>query len=274
MTVTRRHARAGLAACLVLLVGEMGLLAAAGRSDPPAQPTADPRLDAHGDPLPPGAVARIGTLRWRYLGSVRRVVPSPTGKLAAIEAAKTALMSLADGRVLGEIPRVEENRFGCRFTPDGSRLMVLGGRGVVRFHDPTTGKVVAESRPVREKDTERRDGGRTLTTSHRFTEDARWVATTDPAPEGHTLTLTEVVAGPAARRQVRLEPPPEFGTAAEVFDFACDGATVVGAGRQHTRQSWDPVLFRWDLATGRLTTAVWPKVQENGFVRRSGWRSR
>src|SRR5262245_64326513 len=41
----------------------------------------EPRKDLYGDPLPPGATARIGTLRLRDTGEFSQVALSPDGKL-------------------------------------------------------------------------------------------------------------------------------------------------------------------------------------------------
>ena len=54
-------------------------------------------VDADGDPLPPGVVARLGTLRWRHDSSVTALVYSPDGKILAGRAAgqKTGLRGFA-----------------------------------------------------------------------------------------------------------------------------------------------------------------------------------
>src|SRR6266511_219898 len=41
------------------------------------------RTDALGDPLPPGALMRIGTLRMRHQDAVKAVAISPDGKIVA-----------------------------------------------------------------------------------------------------------------------------------------------------------------------------------------------
>src|SRR5207302_7648751 len=57
-----------LACCLLLPVG---------RSDADDKPV---RTDLHGDPLPPFAVARLGTVRLRQTGGITAVAFAPDGK--------------------------------------------------------------------------------------------------------------------------------------------------------------------------------------------------
>src|SRR5713226_3820019 len=70
-------------------VGRLAHQALAGRpgeEKPPARGTEEAkpaRTDRYGDPLPDGAVARLGTVRWRHPGEAGRMVFSPDGKVLA-----------------------------------------------------------------------------------------------------------------------------------------------------------------------------------------------
>jgi RNA polymerase sigma factor (sigma-70 family) len=180
-----------LAAAFALAVG----VGPRAGTDTPAPPTPAappaPRTDTSGDPLPAGAVARMGSLRWRHheeYGNQLHVVPSPTGKhvaTAAVGVGAIRVWDLADGRQLCEFPWENGAGYEVRFTPDGSRVFYLAERGVVRYFDPLTGKPTGETTGVIEKDTPHRvrgtpDKWNEQWTAHRFTLDGRWVLTSHP----------------------------------------------------------------------------------------------
>src|SRR5436305_6864779 len=81
-----------------------------------------PRLDAHGDSLPEGALARLGTARFR--GWIRCFALSPDGKTLALGDPYTLrLFDVASGKELRTIRTGE--RFGSdalTFSPDGKVL--------------------------------------------------------------------------------------------------------------------------------------------------------
>ncbi|AWM40905.1 ECF RNA polymerase sigma factor SigM [Gemmata obscuriglobus] len=113
----------------------------------PEEPVRNPeRTDRHGDPLPEGAVARIGTQRFRHGGgSVNRVLPTPDGKMLVSKNyygdASVLVWELATGRLLHQFPgHYKENR-AVALSPDGKTL-ALGQDKVIRFYDLTSGKEV------------------------------------------------------------------------------------------------------------------------------------
>ena len=65
----------------IVICGSMGLpgrLAARPVPDPPLVPAA--KLDRHGDPLPPGAVLRLGTVKYRQDSRIDRIAYTTDGK--------------------------------------------------------------------------------------------------------------------------------------------------------------------------------------------------
>jgi hypothetical protein len=83
----------GMSAGLLLTAG------CAGTADPPG-------VDVYGDPPPPGAVARLGTVRLRLAGEAARVAYSPDDRtVAAVDCSgDVRVFSTEDGRLVRELP--------------------------------------------------------------------------------------------------------------------------------------------------------------------------
>jgi WD40 repeat protein len=106
--------------------------------------------DRHGDPLPAGAILRIGTLRYRTGGGINQAVITPDGKiLAAASEVGISLFDLANGkRILLRETHVP-NGFGnthsvLAFTRGGKELVNVTQGGSLRFWDVATGKLLRQ----------------------------------------------------------------------------------------------------------------------------------
>src|SRR5262249_28902804 len=94
-----------------------------------------PRADRHGDPLPPGAVGRLGTNRLQHVvdrgnEGVSSCAFSPDGRSLAVGGrdGRVSIWDCATGRLLHLLGRLEDEAGCLAFSPDG-RLLVAGGRG-------------------------------------------------------------------------------------------------------------------------------------------------
>jgi WD40 repeat protein len=108
-----------------------------------SQMNKEPALDRFGDPLPPNALARLGTVRFRD-ASMSHVKFSPDGTMLATYGHRN-VVSLWDantGRMLREIGKNDSPVIAASFTPDGKHLVSGGYDGRIQFHNPNTGELM------------------------------------------------------------------------------------------------------------------------------------
>lgn len=105
-------------------------------------PGATPRVDSRGDPLPAGAIARLGTVRLRMPFQVNCVAISPDGKtvLAGGPSDKVHAWDADTGRTRAVWPAGAGSALLLQYSRDG-KLVVLVGANDVRLLDATTGEV-------------------------------------------------------------------------------------------------------------------------------------
>ncbi len=98
------------------------------------------RADLYGDPLPAGAIARLGSLRLRPIVFGHRVGFSPDSKIVASTSwGGVDLWDVATGQRLRHLGGKQFS-----FSGDGKTVAVIAGRNSVHLCDAKTGKVVRQ----------------------------------------------------------------------------------------------------------------------------------
>ncbi len=125
-----------LIACLIL----------AGRAV--AEPAKAPHFDINGDPLPDGAVARLGTTRHQFPENIRATALSPDGKTVAgvtdhrKGGADLYFLDTATGKIVRKLEAIDIDCEVMQYTPDGKGLAFNNGGGVTVV-DLETGRVAS-----------------------------------------------------------------------------------------------------------------------------------
>jgi WD40 repeat protein len=244
--------------------------------------------DLHGDPLPEGAVARLGSVRFRSPdGEVSGLHFSGDGKTLLTVGGNAALRvwETSTGRLLREVRPEPVYVRAVVFPPDGKQIALEGGRRiggdtpgseeVRRLVDVTSGKEVRRFKMAE------RDGDQVLAATPDFkyllslghlgvlrieemstgTEVLEQKFPRDNSarlavsPDGKT---TAVWTGPNTRKlylwewQEGGEPRelkvPRYGI--HQLTFSPDGKSLAACG------GYEPYVYEWDVATGRLRHEV------------------
>ncbi len=131
----------------LLLVLLLTLAALPARSEPPADKKPTVRLDHYGDPLPEGAIARLGTVRLRHARSrvsgINFVADSKTF-IALGNMGEVRLWDAATGKEIRRFEDQDQQISAVALSPDGKTLLTGGyrdgGATKISLWDITTGR--------------------------------------------------------------------------------------------------------------------------------------
>jgi RNA polymerase sigma factor (sigma-70 family) len=107
-------------------------------ADAPGPGEAGPPRDLFGDPLPAGALARLGTVRFRQGNFVYGVLLSPDGK-TVVSYGGNPFITFWDAATGREIRRLPKGARAAVFTPDG-RTLISSGDFEAHFWDAAKGR--------------------------------------------------------------------------------------------------------------------------------------
>jgi WD40 repeat protein len=222
------------------------LLAPALRASPPA-PT-----DAQGDPLPAGALARLGTKRFRDGNFINTVAVSPDGQSVAVGGSRgLRILDLATGKEVRPLKTAGVVGFAyVTYSPDGKRFAASDHAGRVQFWDTATGDTIGQIMPAAEP---RRRQGNIFT----FSGDGKFIAAGSEDggrdASGHA-TVYEVATG---KQTAQVEVLHNYNVRAFLSG---DGKVLVTTGHYMSRNPAEErvkateinqTFELWDAATGK-----------------------
>ncbi len=286
----------------ILAVGA-GALAPPRVADAPGSPVANApqtpraekqtpaRRDHYGDPLPPQALARLGTVRFRPGDPIAHIAFSPDGKLVAVATqnmegnanpVSISLWDRATGRRLRQFGLGERPPFALAFTPQGKTLATQDQRGEIHLWDVRTGQELRRFKGNIEFSRSPL-GGDWIGAGFTFSPDGKSMAARGPdkaihlwetatAKDLRKLTANQEDSSPlafthdgkilatSADKMVRLW---SLETGKEITRlmgheglagtpaFSADGKTFTALARTPGNH-WQRTAYTWDIATAKL----------------------
>jgi RNA polymerase sigma factor (sigma-70 family) len=188
------------------------------------------KTDLFGDPLPEGALLRLGTIRQRHATGTSCAAFTPDGKTVIVSdmVGRVIFWDTATGKEIRRFQAERSNVSALALSLDGKRLATAGW-GQVRLWDAKTGAAVSTWAVHNDS-----------VTQIAFAPDGKTAAL---RYQGKTIDLWDVARG---KKLYTLE-----GHNGNVFTyaFAPDGKTLASGGWQ------DPNVRIWDVATGKQIRA-------------------
>jgi RNA polymerase sigma factor (sigma-70 family) len=205
------------------------------RPQPKPEKGNEARVDRYGDPLPEGAMARLGTVRFRHGDLINSLAFTPDGKQLLSQSDNVVrLWDAATGRELGHVTVEPYGWVGeLLVTRDGKFVFTMerGGQGnSIRFRNRSDLKVVREFNVG------------SLETPQ-LSPDGKLLAGLEQNKSISTVEIWDMATGK------RLRSWKAHDGWIWSYEFSADGKTLVTGGK-------DKVIRFWDVATGRLEREI------------------
>ncbi len=243
---------------------------------------ATPRLDADGQPLPPGALVRIGSTRFRHKQPVSYLgFAGDRYKLLALSGGEIRLWNLDTGKALWRklTPAVGDARFERRYFGRTAELVLSqDGRTVawwvgdqLKFHDATTGKEIASVAQKKLAEDLKADASELRDAEFQLSADGQFVVVSDSAElfrkgrgQGRKVGVWRADTGALVRVI-------DMGEKKSLVALALAGdgqslATVEESAGKDEKESRQTVRL-WNLATGKEVKSFSSPVERPSHLR-------